>query len=567
MARTPLFRLLERTLREARRQAAGLPPAEALRDGRGRGRGEGPRGLASAGLGGPTRREFLRRSGVVLAGAGVAPGLLLSGCGGDGGRGDGAGGPGGNGPRPPRRPGSDDPQVVVVGAGIAGLTAAWRIHQAGLPVLLLEAQERTGGRMYSIRDHFADGQVAELGGELIDTGHHALRGLAAELDLPLDDLHEIETAEPEFWHFGGARRSEAELVAAWGPVASRIEAELAALSLPEAWPWITWDAPAGAERLDRTSLGEWLAATEMDPWFRTLLDVGFTSQYGREAGEQSVLNLHTMIDPTPDHFHIYGESDERFHVRGGNDRIPQALTERLDPVIERGTRLERLRVTPAGRYELTVVRGSSTDTLHADHLILALPFTLLRYVALDLDLPPVKRRAIAELGYGTNAKLMMGYASRPWRTQHGQAGTVITDRPFQVTWETSRAQGGPSGILTNFTGGHAGERLGEGSAADRAREVNAALEGFFPGIEAAHDPERAVRFHWPSHPWTEGSYACYLPGQWTALAGAEGMAVGRLHFAGEHTSLDAQGYMEGGCESGERAAAEVLAALGMQSAA
>jgi monoamine oxidase len=546
MARTPLFRLLQRTLREARRNAAGLPSAEEMHHGI---------------VGGATRREFLRRSGVVLVGAGVAPGLLLAGC-----RGGGTG-QGGTGGAPPRRPGSNDPGVVIVGAGIAGLTAGWRLHQAGLPVHILEAQDRIGGRMYSIRDHFADGQVAELGGELIDSGHQALRGLAAELEIELDDLHEIETAESELWHFGGAPRSEAEIVAAWGPAAARIQADLAALRLPDEWPWVTWDAPAGAESLDRMSLAEWLSATELDSWFRALLDTGFTSQYGREAGEQSALNLHTMIDPTPDHFHIYGESDERFHVQGGNDRIPRALAERLEPVIDRGTRLDAVRLTPAGRYELSVDRGGTAGTLHADHLILALPFTLLRRVDLDLELPAVKRRAIAELGYGTNAKLMMGFQQRSWRTQHGHAGTVITDRPFQVTWETSRGQAGAAGILTNFTGGDAGLRLGEGSAADRAREVTGSLEGLFPGIEAAHDASRAVRFHWPTHPWTEGSYACYLPGQWTGLAGAEGMPVGRLHFAGEHTSLDAQGYMEGGCESGERAAAEVLAALGVRSAA
>lgn len=532
MARTPLFRVLERTLRQAR-QAARNPS------------GEPTRILTAGSPGRPfSRRDFLRTTGSAALGVGIV------GC--RGGR-----APGGRG----------DEEVIIVGAGIAGLTAGWRLVQAGVPVRILEAQERVGGRMYSLRGHFAAGQVAELGGELIDSGHVAIRAMAAELGLELDDLHENETMEPEVWYFGGRHIGEADLLRAWGPVATRIEAELAALPLPEEWPWITWDAPAGAEALDRMSLAEWLEGVEMEAWFRDLLAVGFTTEYGLEAGEQSALNLHTLIDPTQDEFLIYGESDERYHVRGGNDQIPRALGDRLEAVIERGVRLESVRNGADGRYELSVRNGNGSRTLRAHQVILALPFTLLRHVEMAVDLPDAKRRAISDLGYGTNAKLMMGFRERVWRGAHGAAGTVVTDLPFQVTWETSRAQAGEAGILTNFTGGDVGVALGVGSAEERARAVVAELERVFPGVAAAHDPDRAVRFHWPTHDWTRGSYACYRPGQWTGIAGAEGMQVGGLHFAGEHTSLDAQGYMEGGCESGERAAAEVLEALGRRSAA
>ena len=547
MARSPLFRVLERTLRQARVQTRVQARLEAGGEAGASRPGEGP---GSGSTGRPpstsrlvTRRDFLR------TGAAAALGVGIMGCGG-GSRGD-----------------RDDAQVIIIGAGIAGLTAGWRLSQAGVDVRILEAQDRVGGRMFTLRGHFPDDQVAELGGELIDTNHLAIRGLAAELDIELDDLYDIETMEPEVWYFGGRRIEEEELIRAWAPVANRIERELAALPLPDAWPWITWDAPAGAEALDRVSLAEWLEGVEMDDWFRRLLDVGFTSEYGLEAGEQSALNLHTLVDTDPDAFLIYGEGDVRFHVKEGNDRIPLTLAERLEPVIERGARLESVRQGSDGRYEISVRSGGSSRTLRAHHLVLALPFTLLRDVELALDLPDVKRRAIAELGYGTNAKLMMGFTERSWRSGHGAAGTVITDLPFQVTWETSRAQAGESGILTNFTGGAAGMALGEGTAEERARAVVGELERVFPGIGTAHDPARAVRFHWPTHDWTRGSYSCYRPGQWTGLAGAEGMAVGRLHFAGEHTSLDAQGFMEGGCESGERVAAEILQALGRRTAA
>jgi monoamine oxidase len=123
-------------------------------------------------------------------------------------------------------------------------------------------------------------------------------------------------------------------------------------------------------------------------------------------------------------------------------------------------------------------------------------------------------------------------------------------------------QPGASGILTNFTGGRHGLELGEGSAAEQAARLTQQLEYIFPGAAAARRGMREVRFHWPSHPWTKGSYASYRTGQWTSIAGAEGEPVGRLYFAGEHCSRAAQGFMEGACETGERAAQEILAGLG-----
>lgn len=523
MARTPLFRSLERALRLARAaNLSGRSPAEL--DGEARERRM------------MTRRELLRTSAVAAAGLGLA------GC------------------RLPRTVPGEEPRVLIIGAGIAGLTAGYRLKARGVPVRIFEAQERIGGRMFSQRDFFADGQVAELGGELIDTGHTAIRGLAEELGIPLDDLWADDPAlEDEVWFFDDRAISGAEVVEAYRPVAERITADLATL----AEPWATYDAPNGAEALDRMTLKRWIEEVGVDGWFRRLLDVGYTTEYGLEIDRQSALNLHFLIDPRPDPFRIYGDSDERFHVRGGNDRIPHALAAELEPEIDLGSRLEAVRQRADGHFECTLRKGSTSVTRSAPFLILALPFTLLRQVDLDVELPPVKRRAIAELGYGTNAKLMMGFSERVWRTRHGSNGSVLTDLPFQLTWETSRLQAGEAGILTNFTGGEHGATLGQGSPAQQAAFAVQHLETLFPGIAATRAGMKESRFHWPSHPYTLGSYSCYLPGQWTGIGGAEGERVGRLSFAGEHTSQEAQGYMEGGCESGERAAREILEDLGL----
>jgi monoamine oxidase len=229
--------------------------------------------------------------------------------------------------------------------------------------------------------------------------------------------------------------------------------------------------------------------------------------------------------------------------------------------------LEAVGQASDGRLSLSVRRGGRSSEVRAPYAVLAVPFTLLRDVRFDVDLPPAKRQAIAELGYGTNAKLMVGFSDRVWRLRHNTNGSLMTDLPLQTTWETSRHQNGRSGVLTNFTGARHGLELGQGTAAEQAAALVRDLEAVWPGISAARAGQKEARFHWPSHPWTRGSYASYRVGQWTTICGAEGEAVGRLHFAGEHCSLSAQGFMEGGCETGEAAAAAILQQMGIRKAA
>jgi monoamine oxidase len=520
MARTPLFRQLRRALDLARvANSAGRPTAEILDLHR-----SGPLW---------TRRDLLRNSAV--AGAG-----LTLGCAGLARR-DAPGG-----------------EVAVVGGGIAGLVCAYRLTRAGVAARVYEGQKRIGGRMWSLRDHFPEAQVCELGGELVDTGHVTVRGLCTEMGIELDDFdHEEPGLARDLWFFDGRRFSDAEVVEAFRPVAAKIDA---------AWEAVTGETigyrtPHGGEAIDRMSLADWLAEAGASGWFYELLDVGYTTEYGLEIAEQSPWNLLMLIDNDPDPFRIFGDSDERFHLRGGNDLLPTRLAERLDGRIETGHRLVALGQEADGSYRLTFEQGGATREVRAERAVLTLPFTMLREVELDLPLPEVKRRAIAELGYGTNAKLMVGFSERIWRTRGGSNGSVLSDLPFQLSWESTRLQPGRGGIVVGYTGGRRGVELGTGTAADQAASFARDFERVFPGASALRTTE--ARFHWPSFPWMKGSYACYKPGQWTSIAGAEGERVGHLHFAGEHTSADFQGYMEGGAESGARAAREILADLGL----
>jgi len=195
-------------------------------------------------------------------------------------------------------------------------------------------------------------------------------------------------------------------------------------------------------------------------------------------------------------------------------------------------------------------------------VILAIPFTLLRQVQIDVELPQRKRDAITRLAYGTNAKLMIGYDKRVWRT-HGANGASMADLRYQTTWDTSRKQPGEAGTLTNFTGGRHGVELGQGTPRAQADAATAELDRVFPGLAAARTQPREARFHWPSHPWSLGSYACLRPDDWSTLRGVMAEPVGPLFFAGEHCAADTQGFMEGGCESGEVAAEAVLETRGI----
>ena len=526
MARTPLFGHLARSLALARAANASGVDARALVE------------LAELAAGrraarrGPSRRDLLRNA--ALAGAGLALAC--------------------------RKPATVPPEareVAVVGAGIAGLACAYRLQAAGVPVRVYEAQKRTGGRIWSSRDQFPQGLVCELGGELVDTNHLHMHRLAAELGL---ELHDFENDDPslarDVWWFDGKRVADAEVVEAFRPVAAAIDA---------AWETIEGETvdyrtPAGGEEIDRTSLGAWLRAVEPAPWFQTLLDVAYTTEYGLEIDEQSAWNLLRMIDTNPDPFRIFGDSDERFHVRGGNDLVPGALARALGDRIELGHELRRVAAVSGGGYRLSFETERGIEEVTAERVVFALPFTLLRTVELGVELPPVKRKAIDELGYGTNAKLMVGFSERTWRTEGGSNGSVLSDRPFQLTWESTRLQHGSAGIVVVFTGGKRGREMGLGTADAQAEQFAREFDRIFPGIAAKRIGE--VRFHWPSFTWVRGSYACYRPGQWTSICGAEGERVGNLHFAGEHTSVDFQGFMEGGLESGERVANEIFEDLG-----
>lgn len=451
-----------------------------------------------------------------------------------------------------------DARIAIVGGGIAGVLCAYRLEQGGAAPTVYEATDRVGGRMFTGRDLYPDGQVCELGGELIDTNHATLWALADELEIQLDDRQggpyaglEVET----FWVDGVAVGDDIllqQLVA----VVDDIQADFDAAESDD----------AAYEALDAESLADWLERRLPIAQYRELhvvLDVAYRGEYGLENDEQSALNLIYLLGLDTDAFRIFGDSDERYHTHLGNDTFVTELAARLS---EDAVALEHrlVAVTGEGPFELTFETPDGPLTVEADKVVFALPFTILREVDTNgLPLSDDKREIIDTLGYGTNAKVMAGFERPVWREDHGTLGSVTANLPFQQSWDSSLGQDGATAILTNFLGGQAGLDSGSGEAEDWVTTVLLpGIDEVYPGTAAAYRAGSAVRMHWPTVPTQKGSYTCYRPGQW-AFWSLEGEPEGDLHFCGEHTSPDFQGWMEGAAESGERVATEILDDLGL----
>jgi monoamine oxidase len=487
-----------------------------------------------------TRAGLLKRAGV--AGLGVA----------------------GLGRLTPAARGASPPTIVVVGAGLAGLTCAYRLRRAGYIAQIHEASSRVGGRCWSGRGFFADGQIYERGGELIDQGHTQIRNLAQDLGLRLDNLLRAEQNGTELLGFiDGSPYTYEELTDDVKDIWQKLHADVSAASFPTQFDGFT---QRGYE-LDQMSIIDWLnesipnggASSRLGQF----LDVAYNIEYGAESDEQSSLNLLYLLGYVGQgQFRLFGKSNEKYHVRGGNDQIPTRLAEILGGQITLGSELVAVKRTPAGAYSLTFRQGAASKTVTADKVVFALPFSILRRsVGLSkAGFSAKKLEAIEEQGMGTNSKLHVQFTRRHWNDLASN-GETYSDTGYQITWDVSRAQSGASGILVNYTGGDIGASFGSGTPTTRAQQFLTRIEPVLPGLSQYWNGKATVDF-WPGYEWTRGSYSYYKVGQYTAFGGIEGRQEGNAHFCGEHTSVDYQGYLNGAVETGERAAAEVVADLG-----
>jgi monoamine oxidase len=453
-------------------------------------------------------------------------------------------------------------RVAVVGAGLAGLTAARELRKAGLKPDLYEGSTRIGGRCYSARGIFGDGQVAEHGGEFIDTGHKEIRALATEFGLTLDDV--LKATPPNtrsLYMFDGRPYSLADATRDWQPLYPILQAQNAALG-----EYSYRGANADARRFDAMTITQWIEAYV--PGGRRgqlgqLLETAFAEENGADADQQSAINaISVLAVDKKNHFNLYNtESDQRFHVRGGNDQIPTLLARSFGDDIRTATPLVAIASLPDGTIRLSFKRdGGIGDSIY-DRVILALPFSVMR-AAVDYrqaGFRPLKAQAITTLPMGASTKFQLQFTRRAW-TDVGCNGEMrVPSQTFQTTWEVSRSQPGARGILNFFSGGTRAINAGKTDSVTLASTVMSNAAHITPGLSEIWTG-LMIKDAWKNNPWSLGSYSYYQPGYQTTVLGIEREREGNCFFAGEHTAEQCA-FLNSGVQSGMRAASEVIASL------
>ena len=462
-------------------------------------------------------------------------------------------------------PATPAPRIAVVGAGIAGLNAAYQLHKLGFEATVYEARDRTGGRVFSVSGAVGEGLVTNLGGALINTDHRDMLALADELRVDLFNRVEDSAGSPfpaTRYFFDGRVVAEADLAGELRPLAAQITEDADQIDQD-------WDRYAPA--LDTLSVADYLDRhTDLisAPWVRTLIEDSIRTEHGVEPADSSALQLLFNL-PTVEgrRVEILGNSDEVYMVKGGSSRITDALTEILDGHIRTGMRLTAIHRRAEG-FRLSFTGQPEVD---ADYVILALPFSVLRQVEMGVDLAPVLRNFIDELELGRNEKLIAGFRQRVWRQPGGFAIQAVTDLGFPVVWEATQSQTDrEDAALTFYFGGDQVTGLQAGTVSARGEAVMERFEAFVPGARDAATG-RYLRTDWSRDPLTQGAYSNFKPGQLSTFrdffyvesddpSERRSVQVGNLVFAGEHLSDAFCGYMNGGAQTG-RLAAELVAGM------
>lgn len=543
MARTPLLRALQQLAEEHR--SAGLlgsSPAEL------RGRRDEAAGLS--------RREFLKRAGVAGAAAAAAGSAAFT----------------------VRANAATAPRIAIAGGGIAGLSAALTLADKGYGSTIYEAStERVGGRMHSDNSgYWSNSQVSEFCGELIDTDHTTIRHLAQRFNLPTVDLIAAQPngSTDTNWFLNGYYSSD-QADKDFQPIHNILQGQVQATGYPTTYRVHT---DAGIQ-FDNMTVYDWIEQYAGGHGSRMgrLLDAAYNEEYGAETTDQAALNLIYLLgfQASPGNFSIFGKSDERYHIAGGNQQLPETIARYLGyQNIKLGWALQAIKANADGTVALSFTTPGKKTTVTADHVILCMSFSVLRtldYSGAGFDTR--KQTAITQLGSGRNSKLQLQFASRYWNTQGPWGlsnGNVYSDNGFQNAWDVTRAQGGATGIMVDYGGGNYAGSFAPSTPYSNAStnpQVTAyaqawlkQLEAVFPGITKQWNGKATLSTPFLD-PLLRCSYSYWKPGQYVRFSGYEGVAQGNIHFAGEHCSQDFQGFMEGGASEGGRAAGEILALL------
>ncbi len=477
-----------------------------------------------------TRRRLLEQSLLTATGIGLAGSGLAA--------------------APPER-------VVVVGAGLAGLAAAYELQQAGFDVTLLEQSGHAGGRIRTVRDYFADGAWVDVGAQGGGTGFRHFMGYCQHFGLPLitrTPSPSLSVASPpdSLLLFGDQALSTSQLranPARWPVALSETERRLAPARLLGHYLMPVAREIGATENIldpnwadyDAMTLRDFLGQQNASP-----AAVEMIERYLNYNSVDTVSALSALRDATR---RLTPQS--AIYIDQGNDRLPRAFASALGSNLRYRCALSGIEQT-ADSVRLHYRQHGERRSVEAEHAILAIPFPALKKVDIEPALPASKARIIRELPYTQIAKTHVQTRSRFWDAERDVAA-MYSDGRFERVFDMSETVNGERGILLNWVNGVGLDSFQRLSAKEHANQVIRWFRRVWP--QHADQFETALTTNW-GQSYAGGAYAHYAPNQLQRYAPIIKRAEGRLHFAGEHTELIAPG-MEGALVSGLRAAREV----------
>lgn len=466
-------------------------------------------------------------------------------------------------------------RVAIVGAGIAGLNAALTLRDAGMACQVYEAADYIGGRIHSDATTWGDGMATDLCGEFIDNDHETMLDLARRFGLHIIDLGaSVPRGARSIVYLLNRYYDAQQLGKEFDAISPILRQQREKIDFPTTYDHYT----ETARQLDQMSAYDWIeqyVPGGHDSAIGRMFYIACNGFYGLPPQQQSALNLvYFFGEAAPGIYPATGEPNSgSYKIAGGNQQLPLAIAHSLpENTIKLQHQLVGIRRDEHNTVVLSFMAPDGFTEVLCDHAILTLPFSILREIDYrHAGFDDLKQTAIRELGYGTISKLFLQFDTRYW-DQPGpwpspNAGFMITDLETRVFWDTSLGQPGPNGLLVDYAGGLQGasyvpeKPYSTTNDSARIQEYAQAsltqLEKLFPGISSHYTGNAALSYP-PGNPFLRGSYSCWGVGQYTRFAGYERVRQGPIHFAGEHCSLDFQGYMEGAAREGERAAREVL---------
>lgn len=425
-----------------------------------------------------------------------------------------------------RRKVANPQKIIIIGAGLAGLTAGYELYKAGHQVIILEARTRPGGRVLTVREPFTDDLHAEAGGEWVEHNHEYVLRYVEEFGLSL--------------YRGSFAENEQEALR-YSPRERTVHEKIRAL-VKQVDPF-KHDQPSLPE-YDKISFRELLARLDAPP---ELIETMQRRISGLMAiNIESISALHMLNE------FALPESRASFRIAGGNDRLPRTLASQLRQQIYYARPVQKIEHS-AEKVRVVFDENGHQQSMSADRVVIAAPFTCVRSILIEPALSGSKMKAIRTLGYGQILKASLQFRERFW-LQEGRMMRKSLPGIIGSVYAASGGQRGPRGLLTAYIPDKSGMKIGALPPAIRLAEIKKKLFELYP--EAAHLWEAAFVKWWREDRWAQGTYAYFRPGEITTLRPILAKPEGRIHFAGEHTAYW-QGYMNGAVESGHRVAKEI----------